>query len=118
MGIMTQDVFLFSGTIRENIRYGRLEASEEEIIRAAKAVHAHEFIMKMEKGYDTELKERGAGLSDVYKRQGYGQGELLVNPIHLASIYSAFVNEGNMILPVLQMEEGQQAEYWLSLIHI
>lgn len=63
MGIMTQDVFLFSGTIWENIRYGRLEASEEEIIRAAKAVHAHEFIMKMEKGYDTELKERGAGLS-------------------------------------------------------
>lgn len=63
MGIMTQDVFLFSGTIRENIRYGRLEASEEEIIRAAKAVHAHEFIMKMEKGYDTELKEHGAGLS-------------------------------------------------------
>lgn len=63
MGIMTQDVFLFSGTIRENIRYGRLEASVEEIIRAAKAVHAHEFIMKMEKGYDTELKERGAGLS-------------------------------------------------------
>ena len=63
MGIMTQGVFLFSGTIRENIRYGRLEASEEEIIRAAKAVHAHEFIMKMEKGYDTELKERGAGLS-------------------------------------------------------
>lgn len=63
MGIMTQDVFLFSGTIRENIRYGRLEASEEEIIQAAKAVHAHEFIMKMEKGYDTELKERGAGLS-------------------------------------------------------
>lgn len=63
MGIMTQDVFLFSGTIRENIRYGRLEAGEEEIIRAAKAVHAHEFIMKMEKGYDTELKERGAGLS-------------------------------------------------------
>ena len=63
MGIMTQDVFLFSGTIRENIRYGRLEASDEEIIRAAKAVHAHEFIMKMEKGYDTELKERGAGLS-------------------------------------------------------
>lgn len=68
MGIMTQDVFLFSGTIRENIRYGRLEASEEEIIRAAKAVHAHEFIMKMEKGYDTELKERGAGLS-VGQRQ-------------------------------------------------
>ena len=50
----------FSGTIRENIRYGRLEASEEEIIRAAKAVHAHEFIMKMEKGYDTEVKKSAA----------------------------------------------------------
>ncbi len=63
MGIMTQDNFLFSGTIADNIRYGKLDATEEEIIAAAKAVNAHEFIMKMEKGYDTELKERGAGLS-------------------------------------------------------
>lgn len=68
MGIMTQDNFLFSGTIRENIRYGKLDASEEEIIHAAKAVNAHEFIMKLEKGYDTELKTRGAGLS-VGQRQ-------------------------------------------------
>ncbi len=63
MGIMTQDNFLFSGTIAENIRYGKLDATDEEIIAAAKAVNAHEFIMKMEKGYETELKERGAGLS-------------------------------------------------------
>ncbi|WP_066713878.1 ABC transporter ATP-binding protein [Clostridium sp. Marseille-P299] len=63
MGIMTQDNFLFSGTIKENIRYGKLDATDEEIIEAAKAVNAHDFIMKMEKGYDTELKERGAGLS-------------------------------------------------------
>lgn len=63
MGIMTQDNFLFSGTIRDNIRYGRLDATDEEIIRAAKAVHAHEFICKLEKGYDTELSERGGGLS-------------------------------------------------------
>ncbi|MBD5448959.1 MAG: ABC transporter ATP-binding protein [Lachnospiraceae bacterium] len=63
MGIMTQDNFLFSGTIRDNIRYGRLDATEEEIIAAAKAVNAHEFIMKLEKGYDTELSERGGGLS-------------------------------------------------------
>ena len=63
MGIMTQDNFLFSGTIRDNIRYGRLEASDEEIMAAAKAVNAHDFIMKLEKGYDTELKERGGGLS-------------------------------------------------------
>lgn len=63
MGIMTQENFLFSGTIRDNIRYGRLDATDEEIIAAAKMVNAHDFIMKMEKGYDTELKERGAGLS-------------------------------------------------------
>lgn len=63
MGIMTQDNFLFSGTIKENIRYGKLDATDEEIIAAAKAVNAHEFIMKLEKGYDTELSERGGGLS-------------------------------------------------------
>lgn len=63
MGVMTQDNFIFHGTIRENIMYGKLDATEEEMIRAAKAVNAHEFIMKMEKGYDTELKEQGAGLS-------------------------------------------------------
>ncbi len=63
MGIMTQDNFLFTGTIRENIRYGRLDATDEEVIAAAKAVHAHEFISKLENGYDTELSERGGGLS-------------------------------------------------------
>ncbi|MBQ7359651.1 MAG: ABC transporter ATP-binding protein [Lachnospiraceae bacterium] len=63
MGIMTQDNFLFSGTIKENIRYGKLDATDEEIIQAAKAVNAHDFIMKFEKGYDTELSERGGGLS-------------------------------------------------------
>lgn len=63
MGIMTQDNFLFSGTIRENIRYGKLDATDEEIEAAARAVNAHDFIMKLEKGYDTELSERGGGLS-------------------------------------------------------
>ena len=63
MGIMTQDNFLFSGTIKDNIRYGKLDASDEEVIAAAKAVNAHDFIMKLEKGYDTELSERGGGLS-------------------------------------------------------
>ena len=63
MGVMTQDNFIFHGTVRENIAYGKLNATDDEIIRAAKAVDAHDFIMKMEKGYDTELKEQGAGLS-------------------------------------------------------
>lgn len=63
MGVMTQENFIFQGTVKENILYGNMDASEEEIIAAAKAVNAHEFIMKMEHGYDTILKERGAGLS-------------------------------------------------------
>ncbi len=63
MGVMTQENFLFSGTVRDNIRYGKLDATDEEIEAAAKAVNAHDFIMKMEDGYDTKIKERGAGLS-------------------------------------------------------
>lgn len=68
MGVMTQDNFLFSGTIRDNIRYGKLSATDEEVVAAAKAVNAHEFIEKLEKGYDTEISERGARLS-VGQRQ-------------------------------------------------
>lgn len=68
MGIMLQDTFLFSDTIKENIRYGRLDATDDEVISAAKAVNAHEFIMKLEKGYETEVNERGSRLS-VGQRQ-------------------------------------------------
>lgn len=63
MGIMLQDTFIFSGTILDNIRYGRLDATEEEVIEAAKAVNAHSFIMEMPDGYMTEVNERGTRLS-------------------------------------------------------
>lgn len=63
MGIMLQDSFLFSGTIMENIRYGRLDASDEEVMESAKKVHAHDFIMEMENQYNTEVNERGSRLS-------------------------------------------------------
>lgn len=63
MGVMMQDNFIFQGTVKENILYGRLDASDEEVIAVAKAVNAHDFIMELENGYDTVLKERGAGLS-------------------------------------------------------
>jgi ATP-binding cassette subfamily B multidrug efflux pump len=68
MGIVLQDTFLFTGTIEDNIRYGRLDATEEEIIATAKAVGAHDFIMKLEKGYETEVGENGSNLS-VGQRQ-------------------------------------------------
>lgn len=64
MGIMTQDNYIFSGTIKENIAYGKLDASDEEIIAAAKAVHADDFICKLEKGYDTPLTARGGEISN------------------------------------------------------
>lgn len=63
MGVMMQDSFVFSGTIMDNIRYGNMEASDEDVIRAAKTVCAHDFIMKMENGYETEVNERGSRLS-------------------------------------------------------
>ncbi|WP_148205688.1 ABC transporter ATP-binding protein [Symbiobacterium thermophilum] len=68
LGIVLQDTFLFSGTIRDNIRYGRPDATDEEVEAAARAVGAHDFIVRLEKGYDTEVHERGAKLS-VGQRQ-------------------------------------------------
>ncbi len=63
MGLMMQDTFIFSGTILDNIRYGRLDATDEECIQAAKTVHADEFISQMEQGYHTVVNERGEGIS-------------------------------------------------------
>ena len=63
MGVVLQDPFLFSGTVKDNIRYGRPEASDEDVEIAATAVGAHDFIMQLENGYDTVLEERGQNIS-------------------------------------------------------
>jgi ATP-binding cassette, subfamily B, multidrug efflux pump len=63
MGIMLQDTFLFSGTIMDNIRYGRLDASDDEVVEAARVVHAHDFVMDLSEGYATNVNERGTRLS-------------------------------------------------------
>jgi ATP-binding cassette subfamily B protein/subfamily B ATP-binding cassette protein MsbA len=68
MGIVLQEPFLFAGTLMDNIRYGRLEATDAEVFEAAKAVGAHEFIVKMPNGFETEIEEGGANLS-VGQRQ-------------------------------------------------
>lgn len=80
MGIMLQDTFLFSTTIKENIRYGKLDATDEEVIAAAKAVSAHDFIMNLEKGYDTEVNERGSRLSVGQRQLISFARALLANP--------------------------------------
>jgi ATP-binding cassette subfamily B protein len=70
LGIVLQDTFLFSESVMENIRYGRLDATDEEVVEAARVANAHQFICRLPEGYETELTERGANLSQ-------GQRQLL-----------------------------------------
>ena len=69
IGIVQQDVFLFNGTIKENILYGKLDATDDEVITAAKNANIHDWIVSLEKGYDTEIGERGVKLSGGQKQR-------------------------------------------------
>ena len=69
IGLVQQDVYLFAGTVADNIRYGRLRASHEEIVAAAKAANAHDFIMALPQGYDTDIGQRGVKLSGGQKQR-------------------------------------------------
>jgi ATP-binding cassette subfamily B protein len=69
VGVVPQETVLFSGTVRENICYGRPQASEEEVIAAARAAQAHEFITSLPQGYDTHVEERGVNLSGGQKQR-------------------------------------------------
>ncbi len=80
MGVMMQDSFIFSGTIMDNIRYGNLTATDEEVIAAAKTVCAHDFIMEMENGYQTQVNERGSRLSAGQRQLISFARALLENP--------------------------------------
>ncbi|MEF9959360.1 MAG: ABC transporter ATP-binding protein [Niameybacter sp.] len=80
MGIMMQDSFIFSGTIMENIRYGNLTATDEEVVAAAKIVKAHDFIMTFENGYETVVNERGDRLSVGQRQLISFARALLANP--------------------------------------
>jgi len=80
MGIMLQDTFIFSGNIIDNIKYGKLDATDEEVIEAAKAVMAHDFIMEMEGGYYAEVSERGSTLSAGQRQLISFARTLLANP--------------------------------------
>lgn len=80
MGVMMQDSFIFAGTIMDNIRYGNRDATDEEVIAAAKTVCAHDFISQMEKGYYTEVNERGSRLSAGQRQLISFARALLANP--------------------------------------
>lgn len=80
IGVVLQDTFIFSGTIRDNIRFGRLDATDDEIEQVAKAVHAHDFIALLPNGYDTEVQERGNVLSMGQRQLISFARALLANP--------------------------------------
>ncbi len=80
IGIVPQETMLFSGTVAFNIRYGRLDATEEEIVAAAKAANAHEFIMGLSDGYDTKIGERGSSLSGGQRQRISIARAILKNP--------------------------------------
>jgi ATP-binding cassette subfamily B protein len=80
VGLVLQDTFIFSGTVGENIRYGKRDAAESEVVAAAQAVNAHDFIMKLPQGYDTPVNERGARLSVGQRQLIAFARALLANP--------------------------------------
>ncbi len=80
IGIIPQDPFLFSGSIEDNIRYGRMEASHQEVVKAAKTVGAHNFITHLERGYDTPVGERGGNLSTGQRQLICLTRVILANP--------------------------------------
>lgn len=98
IGIVAQDVFLFTGTIRENIAYGDLEATDGQIIEAAKKANIHDYIMTLEKGYDTDVGERGVKLSGGQRQRISIARVFLKNPaiLILDEATSALDNETEM----------------------
>ncbi len=80
LGIVLQDTFIFSGTVRENIKYGRLDATDEEVEDAARIVGAHDFISRLPEGYDTQVRERGSRLSVGQRQLLAFARALLANP--------------------------------------
>ena len=100
MGVMMQDSFIFSGTIMDNIRYGNFSATDEEVIRAAKTVCAHDFIIEMENGYQTQVNERGSRLSAGQRQLISFARALLADPkiLILDESTSSIDNETEIIL--------------------
>ncbi|NLM09980.1 MAG: ATP-binding cassette domain-containing protein, partial [Clostridiaceae bacterium] len=100
IGMVQQDVYLFTGTVEENILYGKPDATREEVIRASKLANAHDFIMELENGYDTFVGERGVKLSGGQKQRISIARAFLKNPpiLILDEATSALDNESERLV--------------------
>ena len=118
IGVVQQDVYLFSGTVRENILYGKLDATEEEMIEAAKKAEAHEFIMNLKDGYDTYIGERGVKLSGGQKQRVSIARVFLKNPaiLILDEATSALDNESEAAI-VKSLEKLSEGRTTLTIAH-
>ena len=118
IGVVQQDVYLFSGTIRENILYGRLDASEEEVIEAAKKAEAHEFILNLKDGYDTYVGERGVKLSGGQKQRISIARVFLKNPaiLILDEATSALDNDSEAAI-VKSLDKLSEGRTTLTIAH-
>lgn len=118
IGIVSQNIFLFDGTVRENIAYGKLDATDAEIVDAAKKANIHDFIITLEKGYDTEVGERGARLSGGQKQRIAIARVFLKNPklLILDEATSALDNATEMQIQAA-LEELSQGRTVIVVAH-
>lgn len=118
IGIVQQDVYLFSGTVRENILYGNLNATEKEVIGAAKKAEAHDFIMNLKDGYDTYIGERGVKLSGGQKQRISIARVFLKNPaiLILDEATSALDNESEAAI-VKSLDKLSEGRTTLTIAH-
>ena len=118
IGIVQQDVYLFSGTVRENILYGKLDATEDEVMEAAKKAEAHEFIMNLKDGYDTYIGERGVKLSGGQKQRISIARVFLKNPpiLILDEATSALDNDSEAAI-VKSLDKLSEGRTTLTIAH-
>lgn len=118
IGLVPQDTFLFSGTVMENIRYGKLDAPQEEIIDASKRALAHDFVMKLKDGYDTEVGDRGCNLSGGQRQRIVIARALLKNPkILILDEFTSGIDTESELLINQAVEELMKGRTCIVIAH-
>jgi len=118
MGFVLQDTLLFRGTVRENIAYGRPGAAEKEIVEAAKLANAHEFIVRMPDGYDTEIGERGLTLSGGQRQRiGIARAIIRNSPILILDEPTAALDSESEQVVIEALERAMKGRTVITIAH-